>query len=338
MFQDKKKSAISLIVEGLHRSRVEEHVDYEAFFESMRDEPGMDRWETTNEDWLREDAPIDEAKMVTPQGRMYPKRNIAVVLSGGAGSGKSYLLKHNVAIEGKVINVDDLKDMWVSAIKKGKLKDPSGRTEYDFKNPKDVSDLHQTIKDKNFKEKQEDAFFGTYENGNRPNVIYDITGDSADKLKNTGKMLQDLGYHVVLVWVVTNRQVALMRNMCRSRVVSQEVFHSTHNGVLKNVLPFLKNSGAGYYNEAWVVFSSSDSLKDLTPEQQKAFDDYKTVKLTKNGSKFDVPVELEERILTTLGPEETDPANSKVYKSYQDIEADPDIFDKAKKGQAGLLK
>ena len=305
---ENRKDAIGLIVEGLQRQKkIEESFDYEAFFESMQDEPGMDIWETTNEEWLENNASIDEAKMVTPQGRMYPKKNIAVVLSGGAGSGKSYLLKHNVAVEGKVINVDDLKDMWVKAIK-------------------------------NFKEKQEDAFFGSYENGDRPNVIYDITGDSADKLKNTGKMLKDLGYHVVLVWVVTNRQVALMRNMCRSRVVSQEVFHSTHNGVLKNVLPFLKSAGAQFYNEAWVVFSSADSLKELTPEQQKAFDDYKTVKLTKNGSKFEVPVELEERILTTLGPEETDPANSKVYKSYQDIEADLSIFDRAKQGKEGLLR
>lgn len=336
---ENRKDAIGLIVEGLRKQKkIEESLDYEAFFESMQGEPGMDAWETTNEEWLKDDIPIDEAKMVTPQGRMYPKKNIAVVLSGGAGSGKSYLLKHNVAVEGKVINVDDLKDMWVKAIKKGKLKDPSGRIDYNFKNPKDVSDLHQTIKDKNFKEKQEDAFFGSYENGDRPNVIYDITGDSADKLKNTGKMLKDLGYHVVLVWVVTNRQVALMRNMCRSRVVSQEVFHSTHNGVLKNVLPFLKSAGAQFYNEAWVVFSSADSLKELTPEQQKAFDDYKTVKLTKNGSKFEVPVELEERILTTLGPEETDPANSKVYKSYQDIEADLSIFDRAKQGKEGLLR
>lgn len=228
--------------------------------------------------------------------------------------------------------------MYVKALKKGKVKANDSKTEYDFKNPEDVSDLHMTIKKKNYKEHQEDAFFSAYKNGNRPNVIYDITGDTADKLKNTGRVLKDLGYHVVLVWVVTNRQVAMMRNMCRSRVVSQEVFHSTHNGVLKNVLPFLKGSDAGVYDEAWVVFSSADSLKELTPEQQKAFDDYKTFKLTKNGSKFDVPTELEERILTTLGPAETDPANSKVYKSYQDIEADPEIFDKAKKGKAGLLK
>src|SRR5574344_2229773 len=53
---------------------------------------------------------VEEAKMVTFSGKVYPKFNNAVVMSGGSGSGKSYALKNLVGIEGKVINVDDLKD------------------------------------------------------------------------------------------------------------------------------------------------------------------------------------------------------------------------------------
>lgn len=247
-------------------------------------------------------------------------------------------MKHNIALDGKVINVDDLKDMYVKAVKKDVIKPEDGKKDFNFKNPEDVSYLHQTIKGKRYKEKQEDAFFSSHKNGNRPNVIYDITGDSADKLKNTGRILKDLGYYTVLAWVVTNRQVAMMRNMCRGRVVSQEVFHSTHNGVLKNVLPFLKDAGAQYIDEVWVIFGSGDSLKDLTPEQQRELEAMKAVKLTRNGSKFDVPPELEQRILDTLGPEETDVKNSAVYKSFKEVENTDGIFDKAMKGQASLLR
>lgn len=191
---------------------------------------------------------------------------------------------------------------------------------------------------KQYKEKMEDNFFASHSDGHRPNIIYDITGSKADKLRNLGKMLKGMGYKVSLVWVLTNRQVALMRNMCRARVVPQDIFHDTHNKVNKNVFPFLQSSDAKYYDEAWVVFNSPDSLKELSPEEKKEFDKMSVVKFAKNGDSFIIPEDVMERVMQTLGPDEVDPKDPKVYKSFSEIESTPDIFDKAKKGKAGLLQ
>lgn len=323
--------SIGLIMEGLHSSR---NVNYDSLFESLREDIPFDNLETTNESFFEE--LVDEAKTVTFANNTYPKSNWAVIMAGGSGSGKGYVISHKIAIDAKIIDVDQLKELYTKAAKKGgAIKDTR---EYDFKNPDDVGALHDIVDKKAYKEKMEDNFFAGHSNGNRPNIIYDITGSKADKLKNLGKMLKDMGYQVSLVWVLTNRQVALMRNMCRARVVPQAIFHDTHNKVNKNVFPFLQSADAKYYDEAWVVFNSPDSLKELSADEKKEFDKFSVVKFAKKGDSFIIPEDVMKRVMQTLGPEETDVADPKVYKSYTEIEADDDIFDKAKKGKTTLMK
>ena len=229
-----------------------------------------------------------------------------------------------------------MKVLYTKAVKKGgNIKDDR---EYNFKNPDDVGALHDIVDKKRYKEKMEDNFFAGHVNGNRPNIIYDITGSRADKLKNLGKMLKDMGYHVSLVWVLTNRQVAMMRNMCRARVVPEQIFHDTHNKVNQNVFPFLQSADAKYYDEAWVVFNSPDSLKELSADEKKEFDKFSVVKFAKSGDSFVIPDDVMSRVMKTLGPQEEDINNPKTYKSYSEIESDDSIFDKAKQGKTSLLK
>lgn len=243
-------------------------------------------------------------------------------------AGKGYVISHKVAIDAKIIDVDELKVLYTKAAKKGKaIKDDR---EYNFKNPDDVGALHDIVDKKAYKEKMEDNFFAGHTNGNRPNIIYDITGSKADKLKNLGKMLKDMGYQVSLVWVLTNRQVAMMRNMCRARVVPAKIFHDTHNKVNKNVFPFLQSADAKYYDEAWVVFNSPDSLKELTPEEKKEFDKFSVVKFAKKGDSFIIPEDVMDRVMKTLGPDETDIENGEVYLSQKDA---MDMLDKRASGE-----
>lgn len=291
----------------------------EDLFESLREDIPFDELETTNESFF-EMEPIDEAKTVTFGNNTYPKANWAVILAGGSGSGKGYVISHKIAIDAKIIDVDQLKKLYTIAAKKGKtIKDDR---DYDFKNPEDVGALHDIVDKKAYKEKIEDMFYASHVNGNRPNIIYDITGSKADKLKNLGKMLKDMGYQVSLVWVLTNRQVAMMRNLCRARVVPAEIFHETHNKVNQNVFPFLQSTDAKYYDEAWVVFNSSDSLKELSAEEKKDFDKESVVKFAKKGSSFVIPDGVWERVMRTLGPQETD--NGGVYVDYEKAQSELD--------------
>jgi ABC-type lipoprotein export system ATPase subunit len=81
----------------------------------------------------------------------YPKYGQFVILAGGSGSGKGWVLKNLIGINAKVIDVDEMK---LLVLKSDKLRagiDASvGRktTKDDLKNPKFVSDLHVYVNDK----------------------------------------------------------------------------------------------------------------------------------------------------------------------------------------------
>ena len=333
MFSSNKN--ISGIVEGLKFNRG--LADIDESFEELREEYSPDITEDYNYELEGSMiCNIDEAKTVTFGGKTYPKFGWAVTMAGGSGSGKGYIRSHKIAIDAKVIDVDRLKELYVAAAKAGKFED---KRQYDFKNPDDVGALHSIVKKKGFKDKTEDAFFSASSDDRKPNIIYDITGDDPKKLGSIGKKLKDLGYKTSIVWVVTNREEAFIRNMKRSRVVPEKVFHSTHNDVAKAVEPFLKSADARYYDEAWLAFGSGNSAKELTPEQKKELETMGVVKLEKSGSSFVIPKEVEERIHDILGPMETNPDSPENYISYDEFKNDFDgNVTKARQGEISIRK
>lgn len=329
------KESIGLILEGLSKGR-KDLDEVAEFFESLRSSSSLDIGEEYNYFPLTEgdeEEAIDEAEMVTFGGGMYPKCGYAVIMTGGSGSGKSYVRKTKLAIDAKTIDVDELKELYMKAAKQGRIKDDK---DYDMKNPEDVSDLHKKVKDKGYKEKREDAFFGAHDNSSRPNVIYDITGDNPNKLEGIGKKLKEMGYKISLVWVVTSRQVAMLQNISRSRVVSQKVFHETHNAVATSVFPFLKK-GAKDYDEAWIVFNSKSDAKTISPEERKELSRMGSIKLVKKGNGFEIPRAVEERLYEVLGPMETNPDHPEVYRDFGTLVGNTEEINKIRQGGASLL-
>lgn len=251
-------------------------------------------------------------------------------------AGKGFVRSHKIAIDAKVMDVDRLKELYVLAAKAGKFDD---KREYNFKNPDDVGALHQIVKQKGFKDKQEDAFFASNKEGKLDNIIYDITGDDPKKLGSIGKKLKDMGYKTSIVWVVTNREEAFIRNMKRDRVVPEKIFHTTHNDVAKAVEPFLKSADARYYDEAWLAFGSGNSGKKLTPEQEDELAKMGVVKLEKSGSSFVIPKDVEMRVHDILGPMEPNPEKPENYVSYKDFQSDYDAnVSKVRKGEMRIRK
>ena len=104
------------------------------------------------ESFLAEEAEALLEKLITFGGKAYPKFGNIVVMAGGAGSGKGFILSNLVGMEGKVFDVDELKTLAskTPAIQK-RVKDELGVDLADLasnlKNPENVGKLHQIMGD-----------------------------------------------------------------------------------------------------------------------------------------------------------------------------------------------
>ena len=63
---------------------------------------------------------LQESKVVTFEGDSSPKFGWAVVMAGGAGSGKGYVISNRILLPNKTIDVDELKKQYL----KLKIKNP----------------------------------------------------------------------------------------------------------------------------------------------------------------------------------------------------------------------
>lgn len=299
--------------------------------------------ESLYESMLNEDEMINEASIVTFGGKTFPKDGWALVMSGGAGSGKGYTIENQVALDAKILDVDQMKSMFAkaSAGGDGAIAQRTGGRKYDFKNSNDVSDLHVTIGDElGLDTKARDNFLdANVENpsGILPNVIFDITGKSKGKLMDIAKQCKSLGYKTSLIWVVTNREVAMMRNLLRARVVGEKLFHGIHNEVSKTLLEFLKSDDVSLYDEAWVVFSGIDRVKEISDEAEAELKKNAVVKLERKGKGFELSDELEKKIVEWLGPDEVDVKNPQVYKSFSEVNKELQKHMKTTEKKVGTL-
>lgn len=210
----------------------------------------------------------------------FPNNGYCLILAGGPGSGKSYLLNNKIPINGKIFDIDILKE---------KLKR--------------LHKLHNTkLDNKNIPlilRKQEELFLKNQINV-KNNIIFDICGRPEQRgkwslIEEIISMVKPLGYKIGLIWVISNRSVALDRNINRERVLPDKYFHSRNNQV-KNFLPkFLSSEKANNIDDAWVVFNSGKNLHTSDIPQ--------TIHLEKNSTGFNLK-NKEGFINNFLGPSE----------------------------------
>ena len=194
------------------------------------------------EEFLAEEAEMIMEKLITFGGKAYPKFGNIVIMAGGAGSGKGFVLSNLVGMEGKTFDPDELKRLaGKSPLINKKVKEEFG---VDLKElgsklnvPENVSKLHEIIGDVlQLTSKKEAVFFTsvlTADSARKPNIIFDTTLKDAGKLQKLSKQATDLGYdkkNIHIVWVVNDIQVALDQNARRSRTVPAEILINTHRG------------------------------------------------------------------------------------------------------------
>ena len=164
-----------------------------------------------------------------------------VIMAGGAGSGKSFVLNNLLGVQGKVLDVDALK---AAALKSKKIKEVVKKElgydldNFNLKNTEDVSKLHMIIADHlNLSNRANNALFASILSSHpdrKPNIVFDTTLKDLQKLQQISTQVTELGYDkkkIHIVWVVNDIEVAKAQNAKRSRTVKEEILVNTHRGV-----------------------------------------------------------------------------------------------------------
>lgn len=173
-----------------------------------------------------------------PSGYFVVRQNGKIYVSGN--SGKGFQLENLVGIEGKTLDVDELKKMaMASNTFAKKVKDETGYdiSNFDLKKPENVSRIHELLSNVyNLPNKRQQTLFTSIlsaDERRKPNLVFDVTLKDMGKLESIVRNVGELGYdkkNVHLVWVVNDINIAVKQNKERDRVVPEEILMATHEG------------------------------------------------------------------------------------------------------------
>ena len=283
---------------------------------------------------LREDGAEDTGRVPSPHdcidlsGGDNPKSGWAIILAGGSASGKSTFIR-NMSFKGRVLSTDtwgeehmdihnnpdnagERPEQFATAeaiVKAGMYsrfpnryllnKVRNLRLDFDCPtvSPSTLSALLSNgahrYKEKYFKQKIDEC------SAEMANVILDMTGKERE-VNLYADYLQGKGYKVALVWVVTNRNVALLWNAQRRRSIKTSGVHAGHNGPNKWLLEGLLDGRCNMFDDVWVVFNSTESIgREMTPEEKATA----MVHVEKKNGALEVGRDVAERIRRVLGPD-----------------------------------
>ena len=263
------------------------------------------------------DRILSEDKQVTfGRGVTNPNYGWCVIVAGATGSGKGFTIDNEIPIVGKTINVDDLKKIYIEMVRKHKIQD----REYDLGNSQDTYQLHKVIKNKGWKEKQMKGVMNAdvHPIDRLPNLIFDITGKQLSDISSIVSMAKPMGYKIMMVWVASNRGMAMFRNLKRDRVVPQETFHTIHNQCNAFLPSFLKGNESGIVNDidrAYIVFGSGMDI------QHNVYSDSPCFQLIKTSNGFKFPKRVERDLMMVLGKTEPNPNDLEYYQPNDEARA-----------------
>ena len=205
--------------------------------------------------------------LVTFGGKNYPNFGQVVIVAGGSGSGKGFVIDNLFGITGKRYDVDYLKnevrlnkDIRKTLCEKYGVEDKI----FDMKTAEDVSAVHELMKLSGLKQKYEANIFTMAKNASvdkKPNLIFDKTCSSITDILDITTTCINHGYkpeNIHLVWVLNDVETALKQNASRDRKVNPILLQTLHAEVAATMKKFLAN-----YNDwpnklegdIWIVFN-----------------------------------------------------------------------------------
>lgn len=249
---------------------------------------------------------LEEKLLILGKGGNYGN---AVILAGGAGSGKSFAATNLMQAEKfKIFNPDDIKDSLLKmrdAINQQKWDLPKANTikdvipllqGLDLHDPNDTGKLHLIVKDLKLDQKQLMTFFAGKNRGTElPNVMFDMTLKDMSALQGDmgGEMgvlnhLKQAGYkpeNIHIVWILTDYRIAIKQNLMRDRVVPTEILFKTHRGAAGTMqdIIFRTYPSLGINGDIALILGGKDNTIQLVRGAEYTYDSGpnrgKTIKL-----------------------------------------------------------
>lgn len=260
---------------------------------------------------LKDEGIVSENRVVTFGNKTYPKYGWCVFLGGGGGSGKGSAIKTLIPIDGKIINVDNWKEMYAAM----------NGIQYNSRDAEQVNQIHHAISRKGWKQKYTNNVLNPLAHDKRqlPNIIFDMTARNPyQDVLGLAEEAQDLGYKTMLIWVVATRHEAIIRNLGRDRRIPDRVLHSAYNDLMVNMPKFLQGSYSGEcLDDAWIIFSSAPNIdrSDLEGDEKKTA----AVQLKRGQKGFVIDNETMKRLIYYLGEQESNPNNPTTFLSSQEV-------------------
>jgi len=244
---------------------------------------------------------LEEKQIIPGKGKRYGQ---AILLAGGAGSGKSFAVSQFIdSAQYKVINPDDVLTMAVRLANQGKaFKAHKGK---DLSKPKDLENIYKDlVMDKRVTSRKNKAFFQNVNPERPPNVILDRTFSRPSEFKTWATKLRAAGYqpeNIHVVWVLTDLDIAVAQNIKRGRegqrAVPQQILIGTHKGAKRSMTDYIygRSKGAAINGDVYIVFGGAkNTIFYSTPEGElpsgetrMIVKDFRYLKVKTQGKKFD---------------------------------------------------
>lgn len=221
---------------------------------------------TIEEEILAEDQEMINEALIVLGSKAYPKFNQVVIMAGGSGSGKGFVVNNLLAVQGKIFDVDALKALAIKMpMLRKRIKDEYGLDldTIDLKDPKQTAHLHSVMSEVGIKDAQQQAFTNsvvTAPKDRKPNLIFDVTLKDVKKLREITELASGWGYDKVnihIIWVISEINAAIESNAKRDRSVPVEILIDIHKGTA-NTMNYIVNGLSGQlakYMDGDIVFA-----------------------------------------------------------------------------------
>ena len=252
------------------------------------------------------------------------RNNQAVLVAGGSGSGKSHIAATltNIPDTYKVADIDRSKKLlvalnryWLKYKNDYKYKEIAGK---ELKNPRDSEFIHQFTSDMNIEAGLiYNPWMKIYKEKDKPNLTINRTFSRWEQIYENLMLLKMLGYkpqNIHILWVLTDYELAQLRNAGRDRVSDRVYLKRSHlrcADIFYDLFTGIEKLSEDMFNGEIYVVNNSQDFANLSAPQST---EWEKMQIKKIGLPIDIDG-IDEKLFHWMYKHT--PPESKVHKELK---------------------